>query len=123
MELARKVTWVPAGARSVIIPLTKASNFSRSSGVMMSTWPVKPWRRALYLTRCLASGVAGPLRLKGVGLRSLLLRAVARRWRSETRADISVFSAFELFIFELPYFCGCVVWLWRRLRLVLVVVV
>ena len=26
MELARKVSWVPAGARSVFMPLVKASN-------------------------------------------------------------------------------------------------
>src|ERR1700728_3253569 len=83
MELARKVSWVPRGARSVIMPLTKASKCSRSSGVMMSTWPVKPWRRALYFTRSLASGEAGPF---------LLLRMV------------SVFWMFGLFIFVVPLF-------------------
>jgi hypothetical protein len=36
----------------------------------MSTWPVKPWRRALYFTRSLASGEDGPFEgaLRALGL-------------------------------------------------------
>src|SRR5271165_4097140 len=34
---------------------------TRSSDGMTTVWPVRPWRRALRLERCLPSGVRGPV--------------------------------------------------------------